>query len=200
MTHTDGTTDDSRRPAVLLDRDGTLTQHRPYPAHPDELLLQPDIGAPLRALQKEGFALVVVTNQSAVARGLLDTTVLNAMHDRLRALLCGQGVRLDAIYACPHHPEGTVPRYRLACRCRKPAPGMLLQAARDLDLDLTRSWMVGDSLCDVEAGRRAGTRTARVGARPDGSAGADLAGATTSEVLRHLAGATRCHNGTDDPP
>ncbi|ROQ78316.1 D-glycero-beta-D-manno-heptose-1,7-bisphosphate 7-phosphatase [Streptomyces sp. ADI92-24] len=186
MTPTGGNADRPRRPAVLLDRDGTLTEHRHYPAHPDELALQPDIGAPLRALQEEGFALVVVTNQSGVARGLLDATVLDAMHDRLRALLGRQEVRLDAIYACPHHPEGTVPRYRLVCRCRKPAPGMLLQAARDLDLDLARSWMVGDSPRDVEAGHRAGTRTARVGPGLDGGVDPEVTGATTSEVLRHM--------------
>ncbi len=174
---------------MFLDRDGTLTEPRHYPAHPDELVLMPDIGAPLRTLQEEGFALVVVTNQSGVARGLFDATVLDAMHDRLRALLDRQGIRLDAIHACPHHPEGRVPRYRLVCRCRKPAPGMLLQAARDLDLDLTRSWMVGDSPCDVAAGRRAGTRTALVGARVDGHAGPDVTGATTSEVLHRVAAA-----------
>ncbi|MFB7449824.1 D-glycero-alpha-D-manno-heptose-1,7-bisphosphate 7-phosphatase [Streptomyces sp. NPDC056194] len=188
MTLTGSDADQYRRPAVLLDRDGTLTEHRHYPAYPDELLLQPDVGAPLRALQEEGFALVVVTNQSGVARGLFGATALEAMHDRLRVLLDRQGVRLDAIYACPHHPEGTVPRYRFVCRCRKPAPGMLLQAARDLDLDLTRSWMVGDSPCDVEAGHRAGTRTARVGVGLDGRADADVTGATTSEVLRHVVG------------
>ncbi|MFI0829560.1 D-glycero-alpha-D-manno-heptose-1,7-bisphosphate 7-phosphatase [Streptomyces roseolus] len=172
--------------AVFLDRDGTLTQPRHYPSHPDELILQPNIGAPLRALQKEGFALIVITNQSGLARGMFDTTALYAMHNRLRALLGSQGVRLDAIYACPHHPEGSVPRYRFVCRCRKPAPGMLLQAARDLTLDLSRSWMVGDAPCDIEAGNRAGTRTARVGTELDGHPSPDVTGATTSEVLRRI--------------
>ncbi|WP_435057763.1 D-glycero-alpha-D-manno-heptose-1,7-bisphosphate 7-phosphatase [Streptomyces sp. bgisy060] len=171
------------RPAVFLDRDGTLTEPRHYPTRPNDLVLQPDVGAPLRALQHEGFALIVVTNQSALARGLLDAEGLEAMHDRLRALLGRHGVHLDGIYACPHHPEGTMPRYRGTCQCRKPAPGMLQQAAHDLGIDLTRSWTVGDSACDIDAGRRAGTRTALVASTPLHHAVPDVHRATTSEAL-----------------
>ncbi|MFD9359801.1 D-glycero-alpha-D-manno-heptose-1,7-bisphosphate 7-phosphatase [Streptomyces sp. NPDC060031] len=170
---------------MFLDRDGTLTEPRHYPAHPDELVLQPDIGAPLRALQNEGYALVVVTNQSGLARGLLDTAILDAMHDRLRGLLDRHGVHLDGIYACSHHPDGTVHHYRKVCACRKPAPGMLYQAAHDLDLDLTRSWTVGDSACDIGAGHRAGTRTVLVGSRSS-DAVPHLHGATTSDALWQL--------------
>ncbi|WP_416976920.1 D-glycero-alpha-D-manno-heptose-1,7-bisphosphate 7-phosphatase [Streptomyces sp. T028] len=172
-----------RRQAVFLDRDGTLTEPRHYPSHPDELVLQPDIGSPLRALQHVGFALVVVTNQSGLARGLFDIAALDAMHHRLRGLLASHGVRLDGIYACPHHPDGTVPRYRSICPCRKPSPGMLHQAAHDLDLDLSASWMVGDSACDVDAGHRAGTRTALVGCQPLPEATPGVQGATTAETL-----------------
>ncbi|MFI6112894.1 D-glycero-alpha-D-manno-heptose-1,7-bisphosphate 7-phosphatase [Kitasatospora sp. NPDC051164] len=183
------------RPAVFLDRDGTLTEPRHYPNHPDDLVLQRDIGAPLRALQHEGFALIVVTNQSALARGLLDAEGLEAMHDRLRVLLAHQGMHLDGIYACPHHPEGTVPRYRRTCRCRKPAPGMLHQAAHDLGIDLARSWTVGDSVCDIDAGRRVGTRTALVATQPLHHAVPDVQRSTTSEalcqVLRHHLGTLR---------
>ncbi|MGW2090304.1 D-glycero-alpha-D-manno-heptose-1,7-bisphosphate 7-phosphatase [Streptomyces sp. NPDC001880] len=175
-----------RRRAVLLDRDGTLTEPRHYPSHPNELVLQPGIGAPLRALQNEGFALVLVTNQSGVARGRFDHSVLEVMHERLRALLAQHGVHLDGVYACPHHPDGTMPLYRVVCPCRKPAPGMLLQAARDLDLDLTRSWMVGDSACDIAAGRRAGTRTALVGGQPLWHPPPDLRRLTTSDALGEL--------------
>ncbi|WP_119581138.1 HAD family hydrolase [Streptomyces europaeiscabiei] len=171
------------RRAVFLDRDGTLTEPRHYPSHPDELVLQPDIGLPLRALQHAGFALVVVTNQSGLARGLLDTAALDAMHHRLRAPLARHGVRLDGIYACPHHPDGTVPRYRRLCSCRKPAPGMLHQAAHDLDLDLSASWMVGDSSCDINAGHRAGTCTALVGSQPLPGVTPGVHRATTSDTL-----------------
>lgn len=168
---------------MFLDRDGTLTEPRHYPSHPDELVLQPDIGLPLRALQHAGFALVVVTNQSGLARGLLDTAALDAMHHRLRALLDRHGVRLDGIYACPHHPDGTVPRYRMVCSCRKPAPGMLHQAAHDLDLDLPASWMVGDSSCDIGAGHRAGTCTALVSSQPLPDVTPGVHRATTSDTL-----------------
>ncbi|MFI1648241.1 D-glycero-alpha-D-manno-heptose-1,7-bisphosphate 7-phosphatase [Streptomyces avidinii] len=181
------------RPAVFLDRDGTLTEPRHYPTHPDDLVLQRDIGSPLRALQHTGFALIVVTNQSALARGLLDAEGLDAMHDRLRTLLAHHGVHLDGIYACPHHSEGTVPRYRGTCQCRKPAPGMLQQAAHDLGIDLTRSWTVGDSACDIGAGRRAGTRTALVTTSPPHRLVADVQRATTSEALCQL---LRHHHGT----
>ncbi|MFD7615583.1 D-glycero-alpha-D-manno-heptose-1,7-bisphosphate 7-phosphatase [Streptomyces sp. NPDC059802] len=155
-----------RRKAVFLDRDGTLTEPRHYPSRPEDLVLQLGIGAPLRALQHAGWALVVVTNQSGVARGFFTERSLGAMHERLTALIAAQGVRLDGIYACPHHPDGTVPEYRVTCACRKPAPGMLHQAALDLGLDCSRSWTVGDSSCDIAAGRAAGTLTAFVGAHP----------------------------------
>lgn len=191
LTSPEPTANPDRLRAVFLDRDGTLTEPRHYPCHPDELVLQPGIGPPLRALQRAGFALVVVTNQSGLARGLFDLAALDAMHHRLRALLARHGVRLDGIYACPHHPEGTVPRYRSVCPCRKPAPGMLHQAAHDLDLDLARSWTVGDSACDIGAGRRAGTLTALVSTQPP-DVFPNVHSATTSgalcKVLRSLLG------------
>ncbi|MGC5263984.1 D-glycero-alpha-D-manno-heptose-1,7-bisphosphate 7-phosphatase [Streptomyces cyaneofuscatus] len=169
---------------MFLDRDGTLTEPRHYPSRPDDLVLQPDIGPPLRALQHAGWALVVVTNQGGIARGFFTTSALNAMHERLRALLDLYGVRLDGIYACPHHPDGTVPGYRSPCPCRKPAPGMLYQADRDLHLDLTRSWTVGDSPCDIAAGRAAGTRTALVGKRPYGGEPPDIHYEATAKALQ----------------
>ncbi|MER6687339.1 D-glycero-alpha-D-manno-heptose-1,7-bisphosphate 7-phosphatase [Streptomyces olivaceoviridis] len=175
-----------RRKAVFLDRDGTLTEPRHYPSRPDDLILQPGIGPPLRVLQHAGWALVVVTNQSGVARGILTITELEAMHERLGALLLAQDVRLDGIYACPHHPNGTVPDFRRPCPCRKPAPGMLHRAAHDLAIDLSRSWTVGDSPCDIGAGRRAGTRTMLVAAAPLHHAAADAYHATTSEALSHV--------------
>ncbi|MEV5279765.1 HAD family hydrolase [Streptomyces sp. NPDC006692] len=172
-----------RRKAVFLDRDGTLTEPRHYPSRPGDLVLQPDIGPPLRALQDEGWALVVVTNQSSVARGFLTVTDLEAMHERLGAILAVHEVRLDGIYACPHHPDGTVPEYRRFCPCRKPAPGMLHQAAHDLGLDCDQSWTVGDSPCDIAAGRAAGTRTALVGACPLSGELPDSHCPTTVEAL-----------------
>ncbi|MFF8992544.1 D-glycero-alpha-D-manno-heptose-1,7-bisphosphate 7-phosphatase [Streptomyces sp. NPDC014983] len=172
-----------RRKAVFLDRDGTVTEPRHYPSRPGDLVLQPGIGPPLRALQHAGWALVVVTNQSGVARGFLTITDLEAMHERLGALLAAHRVRLDGLYACPHHPDGTMPDYRQPCSCRKPAPGMLHQATRDLELDLARSWTVGDSPCDIAAGRAAGTRTVLVTTRPHGGDRPDGHCTTTAEAL-----------------
>jgi D-glycero-D-manno-heptose 1,7-bisphosphate phosphatase len=145
--------------AVLLDRDGTLVLPRHYPSRPEDLRLYDDIGPGLRNLQRAGFLLVVITNQSGIARGYFTEADLQRMHIYLAGELEQQGVRLDAIYYCPHHPAGAIRELAVRCNCRKPQPGMLLQAAADLNLDLQRSWFVGDVLDDVEAGNRAGCRT-----------------------------------------
>lgn len=149
-------------PALFLDRDGTLTYPYHYPSRPEHLRLYPRIGEPLRALQRAGFRLIVVTNQSGIARGYFTEDDLRRMHDHLRAMLDEQGVRLDAIYHCPHHPDGVVSGLNVRCACRKPQPGMILRAADDLKLDVARSWFIGDILDDIEAGARAGCRTVLV--------------------------------------
>jgi len=147
------------RPAVFLDRDGTMVQEVDYLREISQLRLLRGTAAAIRRLNEAGFAVVLATNQSGIARGLLTESELQTIHDELKRRLALQGARLDAIYHCPHHPEAAVAAYRKRCRCRKPAPGLLLQAARDLDLDLRRSYAVGDSARDVEAGARAGCRT-----------------------------------------
>lgn len=144
------------RPAVFLDRDGTLITALGYLADPAELELVPGAGAALARLGAAGFARVLVTNQSGIARGLLDEAALAAVHARLAEALAREGGALELVLSCPHHPEIGVPPYRLACGCRKPEPGLILEAARRLDLDLARSWVVGDAARDLEAGRRAG--------------------------------------------
>lgn len=148
--------------AILLDRDGTLVEPRHYPSRPEELLLFAAIDAPLRRFQAAGWRLVVITNQGGLAHGYFSESALDAMHNHLRAELAERGVQLDAIYHCPHHPEGVVAELARSCDCRKPQPGMLLRAAADLQLDLSRSWFVGDILDDIEAGQRAGCRTVLV--------------------------------------
>lgn len=144
--------------ALFLDRDGTLVHPGHYPARPRDLVLYDGIAPGLRLLQRAGFRLVVVTNQAGIARGYFSEAELAAMHAHLTAALARQGVRLDAIYHCPHHPDGAIPALAIRCACRKPAPGLLLRAARELGIDLTRSWMAGDILDDIEAGNRAGCR------------------------------------------
>jgi D-glycero-D-manno-heptose 1,7-bisphosphate phosphatase len=150
------------RRALFLDRDGTLVHPRHYPTRPEELRIFEGVAPLLQRFQRHGWLIVLITNQSAVARGYLSENELGYLHACVAADLGQQGVRLDAVYHCPHHPEGTVAPYNVACECRKPAPGMLLRAARELAIELGRSWFVGDILDDVEAGRRAGCRTALV--------------------------------------
>jgi D-glycero-D-manno-heptose 1,7-bisphosphate phosphatase len=145
--------------ALFLDRDGTLVQPRHYPTRPEDLCVYPGIDRELRRLQEAGFKLVVITNQSGLARDLFTKADLRRMHAYLIAELARSNVRLDGIYYCPHHPDGVIPDLAIRCRCRKPEPGMLLQAAADLGLDLAGSWVVGDILDDVEAGNRVGCRS-----------------------------------------
>ncbi|WTJ17075.1 HAD family hydrolase (plasmid) [Streptomyces sp. NBC_00715] len=184
-----------RRPAVLLDRDGTLTEPRHYPSSPADLVLQAGIVRPLQRLQSLGIALVVVTNQAGLAHGYFADKDLDAMHIHLRSELAADGVHLDGIYACPHHPDGVVADLSVQCTCRKPEPGLLLMAARELGLDLSRSWMVGDFASDVAAGRRAGCHTAWVGPAALQTNGPEfveakdpnLRAATTAEALQTIA-------------
>ena len=161
----------ARRAAVFCDRDGTLVEEVPYLHEPDRVALLPGVAAGLRALDRAGFALVVVTNQAGVARGYYDEAAVELVHRRLGELLAGAGVRLDAILYCPHHPEGTVARHARACRCRKPAPGMLEAAAEQLDLDLPASYLIGNHPTDVGAAVAAGVtalyvRTGHAAGRP----------------------------------
>lgn len=148
----------SGRPAVFLDRDGTLIEERHYLRSLDEVALFPWSADALRVLRDGGFAVVVTTNQAGVARGFFDEAFVRATHAHLDALLAGSGVRVDGYYYCPHHPDGVVADYTVACDCRKPAPGMLEAAARDLGLDLSRSYVVGDRWLDVELALNAGAR------------------------------------------
>jgi D-glycero-D-manno-heptose 1,7-bisphosphate phosphatase len=146
------------KPAVFLDRDGTLIEERGYLDRLD--LIEPfswTSGA-LRRLRDAGYALVLVTNQAGVARGYFDEAFVQEAHRHLAALLAADGVVLDGYYYCPHHPEGTVPGYRRTCRCRKPGPGMVEQAASELGLDVRRSFVVGDKWLDVELAANAGAR------------------------------------------
>lgn len=145
--------------AIFLDRDGTLVHPAHYPSRQEDLLLYDGICPELQTLQQAGFRLVVITNQSGIARGYFTEADLQVMHEYLRRELERCGVFLDGIYHCPHHPDGVIPELSIRCECRKPQPGMILQAAADLELDLQRSWLIGDILDDVEAGNRAGCRT-----------------------------------------
>jgi D,D-heptose 1,7-bisphosphate phosphatase len=145
--------------AVFLDRDGTLIEDRHYQFRTNNLQLLEGVTDGLRALKNAGYRLVVITNQSGVARGYYDEAQVQAVHNALQQMLAEQGVQVDAFYYCPHHVEGQVEAYAVDCDCRKPKPGMLLQAANDQGLDLAQSWMIGDIDDDVKAGQKAGCRT-----------------------------------------
>ncbi len=147
-------------PVVFLDKDGTLIEDVPYNVDPAKMVLEKGAARGLRRLAQAGCRFVVVSNQSGVARGYFEESALKAVAARLEELLEeAAGASLDGFYYCPHHPEGTVAAYASDCNCRKPQPGLLLTAAKDLEINLEEAWMVGDILNDVEAGRRAGCRT-----------------------------------------
>ncbi len=146
----------SGRAAVFFDRDGTVCHEVGYINHPERLVLAAGSAAALRRLNERGVPVVLATNQAGAARGYFPFDLIDRTHRRLQDMLAAEGAHLDGIYFCPHHPDVGPPGLRAACNCRKPRPGMLLQAARELDLDLARSFMVGDTFRDVGAGRAAG--------------------------------------------
>jgi len=150
------------RRAVILDRDGTVNTEEEFLSDPDHVHLEKNAAAGLLLLSKGGYELVVASNQSGVARGLFDESSVRAVNEKIRELLAAEGVSVAGFYYCPHHPEGEVAAYTRECDCRKPAPGLLLRAADELDLDLSASFAVGDRSRDIEAGRRAGAGTVLV--------------------------------------
>ncbi|MEP9412422.1 MAG: HAD family hydrolase [Candidatus Brocadia sp.] len=147
-----------KRKAVFLDRDGTIVVHKPYLSSPEQLKLSPNAAQGIRLFREYGYLIIVVTNQSGVARGFFDEERLMLIHKRLMDMLEDEGVVIDGIYYCPHHTEGVIKQYKIDCTCRKPKPGMLLDAARKHHIDLTQSLMIGDSEVDVLAGKNAGCR------------------------------------------
>jgi D-glycero-D-manno-heptose 1,7-bisphosphate phosphatase len=145
-------------PAVLLDRDGTIIEDVGYLDRLERVSLFPWSADTIRALNRAGFVVAVVTNQSGIAKGLFDEAFVEETHRQVSRLLAPAGARVDAYYYCPHHPTGVVERYRLVCDCRKPASGLIRQAVKDLGLDPQRSFVVGDRWLDVAAGRAEGLR------------------------------------------
>ncbi len=142
--------------AVFLDKDGTLVEDLPYNVDPSRMQLMPGARDGLQALHAAGYSLIVISNQSGVARGYFSEGALVAVEARLRELLADISVPLRGFYYCPHHPRGQVAGYARACLCRKPQPGLILQAAREQRIRPSASWLIGDILDDIEAGRRAG--------------------------------------------
>ena len=150
------------RPAVFIDRDGTLTDEVGYVNHPKRLRLLPRSAEAVRRLNSAGVPVVVVTNQAGIARDYFTEDVMRAVNAELASQLALAGARLDGVYVCPHHPTEGKPPYRTACDCRKPGPGLLVRAAQEMDLDLGRSVMVGDRPSDLEVGLKVGARSVLV--------------------------------------
>jgi D-glycero-D-manno-heptose 1,7-bisphosphate phosphatase len=149
--------------AVFLDRDGVITQEPPHYAHKiDQLKFIAGTADAIRLLNNNGFIVIIASNQAGIARGYYREEDATLFHQAMIQSLDKKGARIDAIYYCPHHPEAKVEKYRTVCDCRKPAPGMLKQAEKELNIDLTQSFMVGDKLSDIEAGKRVGCHTIMV--------------------------------------
>jgi D-glycero-D-manno-heptose 1,7-bisphosphate phosphatase len=148
--------------AVFIDRDGTISEEVGYINHTSRFRLFPYSAAALKQLHENGYLAIVITNQAGVARGYFSEAMVQNIHKRMIDELATSGARLDAIYYCAHHPTVGDAPYRLDCDCRKPKPGLLLRAARDLEIDLANSWMVGDRHSDVELAANAGVKSALV--------------------------------------
>ncbi len=142
--------------AVFFDRDGTLNEDPGYLGDPDSLKLYPDTGRALAHLKKLNLKLIVISNQSGIARGILTDEMVKSVNTKMNELLSGDNVSIDAFYYCPYHPDYSE---KNECSCRKPSPEMVFKAAKDLDIDLSHSFLVGDSVSDIECGKNAGVKT-----------------------------------------
>ena len=149
-------------PAIFLDRDGTINEDIGYVSQPHELVIYPWAAEAIRMINQSGMKALVITNQSAVARGFCSEEEIRTIHNLMTTELGRYGARLDGIYYCPHHPEVGQPPYRTVCDCRKPLPGLALAAAREHNIDLKRSYVVGDKLSDMDLARNIGARPALV--------------------------------------
>lgn len=139
------------RPAVFLDRDGTINEQMGYINHISRFTMLPRAAAAIRMINEQGVPVVVISNQSGLARGYFPEILLGKVHVKMTEELAKAGAHVDGIYFCPHHPEAKEERFRLTCDCRKPKPGLFLQAAAELNLDLANSYMVGDRWSDLKA-------------------------------------------------
>ncbi len=136
--------------AVFLDRDGTIIEEKNYLQDPDQVVLIAGAAKAISLLSQKGYYIILVSNQSGVARGYFTEKDVIRVNQRVQELLQEQGASIDAMYYCPHHPEGSIAKYKIDCNCRKPKPGMGIQASRELDLELSNCFMIGDKAADVE--------------------------------------------------
>ena len=168
----------NKQKAIFLDRDGTINKYVGFLRDINEFELLPGVADAIRRINNSGYLTIVITNQPVIARGEVTLEELAEIHRKMETLLGAEGAYLDGIYYCPHHPKrgfvGECIEYKIECECRKPKPGMLIQASRDFNIDLSQSWMVGDGKHDVGAGKAAGCRTAYITNQAENEWSADL--------------------------
>ena len=176
-----------KQKAIFLDRDGTINRHIGFLRKLDEFALLPGVAEAVKIINSSGYLAIVITNQPVIARGEVSVEELHTIHNKMETELGKDGAYLDGIYYCPHHPhkgyEGEVLELKIDCECRKPKPGMLFKAKEDFNIDLSVSWMVGDSKSDVEAGKNAGCRTALIG---DKNYGQDMAVSSLLDFVKSV--------------
>ena len=162
----------NKQKAIFLDRDGTINKYVGYLTKPEKFELLPGVAEAIRKINNSGYLAIVATNQPGIAQGRLNVQTLHVIHNKMETLLGQEGAFINKLYYCPHHPdkgfEGEIPELKVSCSCRKPKPGMLLQAAKDFNIDLTASWMVGDDQRDILTGKNASCRTALIGTQDYG--------------------------------
>ncbi|GAB64295.1 MAG: D-glycero-beta-D-manno-heptose 1,7-bisphosphate 7-phosphatase [Candidatus Jettenia sp.] len=179
-----------KRKAVFLDRDGTVIVHKPYLNSPDQLLLLPNAAQGIRLFNEEGYLVIVITNQSGIARGFFDEKCLELIHKKMTDVLRNEGAMIDDIYYCPHYKEGMIQQYTKDCDCRKPKIGMFLEAARQYHIDFSQSLMIGDSEVDIRAGKNAGCKCVLIKDSKE-SQNTTIAVADTDYVVKDLLEAAR---------
>lgn len=176
-----------KQKAIFLDRDGTINKYVGFLRDIDEFELLPGVAEAIGKINRSGYLAIVVTNQPVIARGEVGWEELQEIHNKMETLLGLEGVYLDGIYVCPHHPhkgyEGEIPELKFDCDCRKPKPGMLLKAAEDFNIDLSQSWMIGDGENDIKAGEVAGCKTALIG---EGNFNQSITGNSLLEIVEHI--------------
>lgn len=173
--------------AVFLDRDGTINEHRGFISDIEDFHIIDGVAEAIKQINESSYLVIVITNQPVVARGEITEEGLDEIHKKMETILGENGAYIDALYYCPHHPdkgfEGEIPEFKIDCNCRKPKPGMILKAADDFNIDITNSWMIGDSKTDIEAGKNAGCKTALIGT---GDFGQDLTGDSLSQLVGRI--------------
>lgn len=176
-----------KQKAIFLDRDGTINKYVGFLRDIDEFEFLPGVAEAIGKINRSGYLAIVVTNQPVIARGEVGWEELQEIHNKMETLLGLEGVYLDGIYFCPHHPhkgyEGEIPELKFDCDCRKPKPGMLLKAAEDFNIDLSQSWMIGDGENDIKAGEVAGCKTALIG---EGNFNQSITGNSLLEIVEHI--------------